>query len=65
MGRIKTKIVKRLTQQLMAEHKDAFSDDYVKNKEIMRTYLDVNSRKLGNIIAGYITKLVKSEKNKE
>ena len=49
----------------MEEHKDAFSDDFVKNKEIIKNYLDINSRKLGNIIAGYVTKLVKLEKTQK
>ena len=60
MGRIKTKAIKRVTQQLMREHMEAFSGDFAKNKEVMRNFIEVNSPKIGNIIAGYITKLVKS-----
>lgn len=65
MGRIKTKVLKRITQQLMDRNKDSFTDDFVKNKEILRNYVDVNSRKLGNIMAGYITKLVKLDKSQK
>ncbi|MAG15514.1 30S ribosomal protein S17e [Candidatus Woesearchaeota archaeon] len=65
MGRIKTKIVKRVTQQLIDEHKDTFSEDFVKNKELIKEFVDINSRKLSNIVAGYITKLVKLEKNQK
>ena len=65
MGRIKTKMIKRVTQQLMEEHKDTFSEDYVKNKELIKEYLEINSPKISNIIAGYITKLVKLEKSQK
>ena len=40
MGRIKTKMIKRVTQQLMKEHKDTFSEDFVKNKEILAIQVD-------------------------
>ncbi|MBS3133169.1 30S ribosomal protein S17e [Candidatus Woesearchaeota archaeon] len=65
MGRIKAKFIKRLTQQLMEQHKDAFSDDFLKNKKIVRTFLDINSQKVGNVIAGYVTKLVKLGRNQK
>ena len=65
MGRIKTKMIKRITQQLMEDHKDAFSDDFAKNKEIIKNFVDINSPKLSNIVAGYVTKLVKLEKSKK
>ena len=65
MGRIKTKQVKSFTQELFDMHKDKFTDDYEKNKEIVGSYASINSRKLGNIIAGYITKLVKLSRREE
>ena len=65
MGRIKTKMIKRVTQQLMRDHKDTFSEDFVKNKELIKNFLVINSPKLSNIVAGYITKLVKLEKNQK
>ena len=65
MGRIKTKQVKSFTQDLFEAHKDKFTDDYAKNKEALGSYARIHSRKLGNIIAGYITKLVKISKREE
>lgn len=61
MGRIKTRLVKSVTQQLMDEHKDSFSTDYTKNKEKVSELVDVKSKKLRNIIAGYTTRLMKAE----
>ena len=65
MGRIKTKVLKRVTQQLMDQNKGAFTDDFAKNKELLGNYVSVNSRKLSNIIAGYLTKLVKLDKSQK
>ena len=65
MGRIKTKLLKRITQQLISRNKDAFTDDFARNKEILKNYLDVNSQKIANVIAGYLTKLVKLNKTQK
>jgi len=66
MGRIKTKLVKRVTKQLVAEHKEEFSEDYNKNKEVLKKYIIVKSPKIRNVIAGYTTRLIKqSKENKQ
>lgn len=62
MGRIKTKLIKRVTQKMMELHADSFGEDYAKNKLSIRTFLDIKSHKLENIVAGYITKLAKLRK---
>ena len=46
MGRIKTILVKRVTKQLVNDHKDEFSEDYAKNKEVVRKYTDIKSPKV-------------------
>lgn len=61
MGRIKTRLVKAITQQLLDEHKDSFSTDYTDNKFKVAELTDVQSKKLRNIIAGYVTRMIKSE----
>ncbi|MCH8003713.1 MAG: 30S ribosomal protein S17e [Nanoarchaeota archaeon] len=66
MGRIKTKLIKRVTKQLVAEHKDDFSEDYNKNKEVLKKYIITKSPKIRNVIAGYTTRLIKqSKENKQ
>ena len=62
MGRIKTILVKRVTKKLVEEHKDEFSEDYNKNKEVLRKYINVRSPKIRNVIAGYTTRLIKQSK---
>jgi small subunit ribosomal protein S17e len=55
MGRIKTTFIKNVAKELMRKHPGKFSGDFDKNKEIMANFIDVNSKKIRNNIAGYIT----------
>ena len=60
MGRIKTTLIKRLTQQLIKEHGNEFKKDFNANKEIIGKFMDVPSKKMRNLIAGYVTRLMKA-----
>jgi small subunit ribosomal protein S17e len=62
MGRIKTQQIKRITMQLMKEQGSEFKKDFNKNKELVSQFVDVKSKKLRNVIAGYVTRLAKTEK---
>lgn len=62
MGRIKTGLIKRVTHKLMEEHGDKFTDDFEKNKEILNNLISTPSKKLRNVIAGYVTRLIKKAK---
>jgi small subunit ribosomal protein S17e len=62
MGRIKTLLVKRVAHDIMELHGSKFTEDFEKNKEILNTLISTPSRKLKNVMAGYITRLVKKEK---
>jgi small subunit ribosomal protein S17e len=59
MGRIKTQQVKRVTMQLMNEHGSEFKKDFSENKKIVERFIEVKSKKLRNVIAGYVTRLKK------
>ena len=59
MGRIKTKLIKRLTFQLLKEYKDVFTDDFEQNKKLVEQYLTGPSKKIRNVVAGYATRLNK------
>ncbi|MBO3802503.1 MAG: 30S ribosomal protein S17e [Candidatus Brockarchaeota archaeon] len=61
MGRVYTIKIKRISKQVLADFPDAFSDDYEKNKELLKGILEVRSKKMLNQIAGYITKLKSSK----
>jgi len=45
VGRIKTVLVKRVTKLLVEKHKEEFSEDYYKNKEVVGKYADIKSPK--------------------
>ena len=61
MGRIKTKFVKRRTKELLKKHGQNFSTDFSTNKDITNKTTKVVSKKLRNIVAGYMTRLKKTE----
>ena len=59
MGRIKTIPIKTLGDQLIKDHSDKFSTDFDKNKVILGSLKNIKSKKIRNILAGYITKEMK------
>jgi small subunit ribosomal protein S17e len=61
MGRIKTKSVKRITEELISLHAEEFSEKFEDNKPIVEKYTDIPSKKLRNIITGYVTRRAKSK----
>ena len=60
MGRIKTQLVKSVTHKLVKEHGEEFANDFNKNKKLVSELTDVDSKKIRNVIAGYLTRLKKS-----
>ncbi|MAG78124.1 30S ribosomal protein S17e [archaeon] len=61
MGRIKTTLIKRMGNKLYFLHKEKFSKDFDSNKKVIPDVAEVYSKKLRNILAGYITRLVTKE----
>ncbi len=64
MGRIKTQLIKRTTEQLLARYPGQFSEDFNANKELVNKFVSVHSTKLRNMVAGYLTRLSKVRKAK-
>ncbi len=56
MGRIKTVAIKSLGKELIKEHGSKFSTDFEKNKEALNEIKDIKSKRVRNILAGYITR---------
>ncbi len=61
MGRIKTKLVKRLTFEVVKHHRQNLSKDFEENKKKVGAILEGSSKKIRNVIAGYVTRLMKVE----
>lgn len=59
MGKVRPTPIKRISRELLEKYPDLFTKDFQKNKEILKTLLRTQSKKLRNQIAGYITHLVK------
>ncbi len=61
MGRIKTTMIKSITLKLFRENPDKFKKEFSENKKIVKDLVNVKSKKLENIIAGYMTRLSKQQ----
>ena len=57
MGNVRTEKVKRIARELFRRHPDRFTTDYEQNKRMLMSLVNLPSKKLRNLIAGYITGL--------
>ena len=63
MGRIKTKLVKGVTNKLVDRHRQDFKENFEENKKLVSKFADISSIKIRNVIAGYVTRLMKTKKD--
>ena len=61
MGRIKTKLIKSLTNEVYQKYQDRFTTDFGKNKEVIKAVERGASPKIRNIISGYATRMKKKD----
>ena len=59
MGRIKTALIKRVTKELVREHRADLKTDFTENKTALKSMVKVGSKKMRNTIAGYVTRIMK------
>lgn len=57
MGRIKTSYIKHIAHDLFEKHTDKFSTDFIQNKDMLKQLMFFESKKMRNIVAGYITRM--------
>ncbi|MGB9675317.1 MAG: 30S ribosomal protein S17e [Candidatus Nanoarchaeia archaeon] len=62
MGRIRPGFVKRQAQELLTLHQNKFSSNFESNKKVLNEIAEFPTKKLRNLIAGYITKEMKKAK---
>jgi len=62
MGRIKTTLIKRNVHELIQRYSDKFSTDFDDNKKVVTETTELNSKKLRNVMAGYVTRLMRNKK---
>ena len=53
--------IKRLSYEVLNEHKSKFGEDFADNKKILDQISIIRSKGLKNEVAGYITKFIKKE----
>lgn len=63
MGRIKTKLIKRVSNELFKKHLALVKDNFTENKVVVGQITDLKSKKLRNIIAGYLTRLFNNQED--
>jgi small subunit ribosomal protein S17e len=65
MGRIKSKAIKNLAREIIAEHGNRLTADFEKNKKILHEVRKIESKKVRNVVAGYITKEMERSKRSD
>lgn len=61
MGRIKTKLIKRLTFEIMKQSRENLSTTFDGNKKVVAELIGDASKKIRNSVAGYLTRLMKTK----
>lgn len=59
MGRIKTQQIKSKGEELYTMYGKDYSTDFVNNKQMVGKHATVRSKKLRNVLAGYMTRKAK------
>ena len=59
MGRIRNRAIKRSGKALISLHNGKFSNNFEDNKKAVMETAEIESKKIRNVLAGYITKLMK------
>lgn len=65
MGRIKTQQIKSKGNDLFGLHEKEYSTDFAQNKLLVGKHAVVRSKKLRNVLAGYLTRKTKKQKQLE
>ncbi len=65
MGRIRTTLIKRTGKKLLQVYPDKFTTDFAQNKLALVDTVEIRSKKLRNITAGYVTQLMRQQQQKK
>ena len=65
MGKVRTSLVKRTARRLLELYPAEVSTNFEENKELVKKYVYLKSKKLRNQIAGYLTHLAKLRAREE
>jgi small subunit ribosomal protein S17e len=65
LGKVRIGKVKGVSVEIVNKYGSAFSTDFDTNKKLVGQYSDIRSKHLNNRVAGYITRLLVSQKRRE
>lgn len=65
MGKVRIGKVKSISNELVVKFPTVFSTDFDANKKLVPQYSDIRSKHLNNRVAGYVTRLLVSQKKRE
>ncbi|MDD3263589.1 MAG: 30S ribosomal protein S17e [Candidatus Nanoarchaeia archaeon] len=60
MGKIKQANIKRFGKIVYKKHFDQISENFDETKKVLNNIADIKSKKLRNVVAGYVSKLKKN-----
>jgi len=58
MGKVRNETIKKFSRTIIEKYPDKFSQDFENNKKLLEEVADIQSKKLKNKIAGYVTTLM-------
>jgi ribosomal protein S17E len=64
MGRIKSQPIKNMSHKIFAKYPERLTEDFAKNKEVVRALVNIPSKKILNSVSGYVTRLTKMARKK-
>jgi small subunit ribosomal protein S17e len=62
VGRIKTMLIKRTSNEIVDKNPSSFGKEFEYNKKQVINHASFGSKKIRNIVAGYVTRLTKNRK---
>jgi small subunit ribosomal protein S17e len=65
MGKVRTTLVKRTARELLAKYPNLFTESFENNKKVVSQLTYWSSKRLRNQVAGYITSLVRINKERQ
>ncbi len=63
MGNIRTSQVKRLSKQIVRDFHNQLNTEFENNKHVVEEVCSVMSKKMRNLIAGYVTRIMRQFKD--
>lgn len=61
MGKVRSTLIKRTAEKMLIKYPERFKADFEHNKKAISELLELPSKRMRNMVAGYLTTLFKQE----